>query len=448
MIFIQNLAGFVVAVEKSHEVFAPVIDEIFLDEDGVDQVDALVLAKIRNHDVTGVHQLARPRRGRSAEVALTHHESLLGLGEVHRYHVEVFDGEAEGFRVLDGGHVGGGGEGAEDVFSAHGFGRSEDAPETEKRVLGAATKLGYLQPYESISSSELRQDFAVIVPDMINPHFSNLLSHISRCAFESHVQMIVCNTLRSAATERDFVTRLIAGGVGGILYVCTPTCIDLIEKANYRLPVVIVGETEQDLNVSIIAADNYLSGYLLAEHIYGLGHRHIAYITPPINSVSVLRQQRLKGLESFFKEKGVGHFHVYEQTSYLVSTDDSYEIAMGEIQTRQILADHKDVTAIIGQGDLIAFGIYSALKAEGKRIPEDVSVAAFDNIEYGKHITPSLTTIDSKMVMRGKYGFEHLVKLMANSNANNADPLFVTYRPSLVARDSTAKPPGSRNKKD
>lgn len=312
------------------------------------------------------------------------------------------------------------------------------SPETERRVLEAATKLGYIQPFESISSSELQQEFAVIVPDMNNPHFSNLLSHISRSAYESQAQMIVCNTHRSASLERDHVTRLLSREIGGILYVCTPTCMDLIEKANYQVPVVIVGETEQDLNVSIISADNYLSGRLLAEHLYQLGHRRIAYITPPINAVSVLRQQRLDGIAAYFREKGVETFHVYEQTSYLSYSDDSYEIAMGKIQTRQILADHKDVTAIIGQGDLIAFGIYSEIKASKLRIPEDISVVAFDNIEYGKHLTPALTTVDLKMVMRGKYGFEHLVKLMAASDGDMEDPLFVTYRPSLVVRDSTA----------
>lgn len=316
--------------------------------------------------------------------------------------------------------------------------------ETEKRVLEAAIKLGYLQPSESISSAALKQDVAVVVPDMINPHFSNLLSHISRCAHESQMQMMICNTHRSAALERDHIERLIAHGVGGILYVCTPTCMDLIEKANYRLPVVIVGETEQELGVPIISADNYLSGRLLAEHLHSLGHRHIAYVTPPINSVSVLRRQRLDGIASLLEERGVDAFHVYEQTSYLVYTDDSYEIAMGETQTRQILAEHPEVTAIIGQGDLIAFGIYSELKASGRRIPEDVSVAAFDNIEYGKHLTPTLTTIDSQMVIRGKYGFEYLAKLMGNAVPEETAPLFVTYRPSLIVRNSTAQ---ARNNK-
>ncbi len=312
--------------------------------------------------------------------------------------------------------------------------------ETEKRVLEAATKLGYLQPTESISSAELKQDIAIIVPDMINPHFANLLSSFSRSAYDCQLQMIVCNTHRSAALERDHVTRLLAHGIGGILYVCTPTCMDLIEKDG-NVPVVIVGETAQDLHVPIISADNYLSGRLLAQHLYDLGHRHFAYVTPPINSVSVLRQQRLDGIRDFLHENGVDTLHVYEQTSYMVCSDDAYEIAMGEIQTKRILAEHKEVTGIIGQGDLIAFGIYSALKSTGLRIPEDVSVAAFDNIEYGKHITPSLTTLDTKILMRGKYGFEHLVRLMSGNTEDGAEPLFVTYRPSVIVRNSTGNAP-------
>lgn len=312
--------------------------------------------------------------------------------------------------------------------------------ETERRVLEAATKLGYLQPTESPAGNTMKRDFAVLVPDMVAPYTAGLLSHFSRRAYENQLQMLACNTYQNMDIEKEYLTRLHTQGIGGILYIGAPICIDLIEKVNTTIPVVVVGETFQDMKVPMFIVDNMASGHFIAQHVYDLGHRNIAYITPPINAFTLIRQQRLDGVRGFFREKGVEEtFYVYEQTSHLACDDESFDVVLGRLQAEKALSEHKDITAIIASGDLIAIGAYQALRAAGLRVPEDVSVVGYGNIEFGRYLSPPLTTVDTKVAMRGKSGFDYLLKLMSGSAGEETDPLFVSYRPSVIVRESTRK---------
>ncbi len=316
------------------------------------------------------------------------------------------------------------------------------ASETREKVWSSAIKLGYIQPTEPLFVEHDRDmDIAVIVPDIVNPSFSDLLSQVSNRCYENRINLIVCNTDRSPAVERYYMERFLARGVQGILYVCTPSCPDLIERARQKMPIVVMGDAASRLSVSNIAVDSNYSGRQLGKHLYQLGHRHVAYITPPINSVSTLREQRLLGLEGYYAEKGIADtFYVYEQTTYLPPTADPFEVTMGQIQTDKVLLEHPDVTAIVAQGDLIAVGVYNALRAAGVRVPEDISVASFDNIDYGRYLLPTLTSVDTKMSLRCRHAFDYLLQLIEGGEANWDDPLYVTYQSSLLVRDSTAEP--------
>jgi len=317
--------------------------------------------------------------------------------------------------------------------------------ETEKRVREAAIKLGYMQPTAPVvTMTGDRQDIAFIVPDIINPSFSAVLAAASLYAFRQKVGLLVCNTDRSNAIEREYITQLVARGVGGILYACTPTCTDLLEKAQRKIPVVVVGDTKQVTNLPTVATDGYRGGEILTGYLLELGHRHFAYITPPVNFVSVMRKQRLSGISETLKRAGVDAFYVYEHTSHIAYGNEIFEIAMGQMQAERILKEHPDVTAIVAQGDLVAIGAYRAIKSAGLRIPEDVSAAGFDNIEYGRHVTPALTTIDTKMGLRVEYAFDHLIQLMRDKSGMDREPLFVDFRSSLVVRESAASPPKAK----
>lgn len=313
---------------------------------------------------------------------------------------------------------------------------------TTEHVLEAAIKLGYLQPTdENVLPVHSLYDIAIMLPDIINPSFTRFLAQISNYAFQSKIGLFVCNTNGSREVEQEYIMRLLDRNVAGILYVYTPTCTDLLKKAARKIPIVVVGDSTQLPTNANISTDNYQAARMLAEYLYNLGHRRIAYITPPINTVSVLRERRLLGLQDYFNEKGCGgSFFIYEHTSAIApSSATASEVTLGQIQARLLLEEHPDITAIVAQGDMIAIGVYEALKQAGKRIPEDISVASFDDIEFARYINPQLTSVDTKLNMRSKFAFDYLLQMVAEGTENSNEPLFVTYRSTLCERDSTAR---------
>jgi LacI family transcriptional regulator len=311
--------------------------------------------------------------------------------------------------------------------------------DTFKRVIDSAIKIGYLRP-DVEASFEAFKNLLVgfIAPDFANPAFTRILASISKLATANNISLITCNTDKSPDNERTFVNLLLEKDVSGIIYTFTPTSMDIIKKSHKKIPVVVIGDTNIDSHIPTVGVSGVTEGEIVAAHLFGLGHREIAYITPPINSVSVVRAKRLSGITSFLKSKETENtFYVYEQNTYINTSDEIYEINMGRELANRIIKDH-NVTAIIAQGDLIAVGVYEALKAAQIRIPEEISVIGFDNIDLCKYLTPPLTTVDSYIDQRSRQAFEHLFSLIKSSQIENQTPLFVEYRPSLIIRGSTS----------
>lgn len=313
--------------------------------------------------------------------------------------------------------------------------------ETVQKVMDAAVKTGYLQPTASNDFAGMQNlTIGFIVPDLVNPSFTDILSEASIYATTYNINLLVCNTDRSVELESEYAAKLMNKGVDGIIYTFTPSCMEELEKGKKKIPVVVIGETDLDSNVPTIGVNSIAGGEMVAEYLYKLGHRKIAYVTPPINSVSVLRKKRMEGLRRYLESKGISDtFYIYEQDSYMNWGEDSFEVGMGKEQARLALKDHTDVTAIVAQGDLIALGVYQAIEEAGLRIPEDISVISFDNIEYCKCVTPKLTSVDNHMKLRCKQAFEYLMTLIKSSDSSQMINLLVEYRPSIVVRESTAE---------
>lgn len=307
---------------------------------------------------------------------------------------------------------------------------------TKEKVVAAAIRLGYLTPTTGASD---RFDIAIMLPDITNPSFTRFMSQISNYAFQSDIGLLVCNTGGSREIEREHITRLLERNISGILYVFTPTCDDLIEKASKRIPIVVVGDSAQTNLSSNIAVDNYEAALDIARHLYGLGHRRVAYITTPINAVSILRKRRLDGLRDYFAERGCADsFYVYEQTDAIPpSSTTSTDVTIGQNMALRAVQEHPEITAIIALGDMLAVGVYEGLRRCNIRIPEDISVASFDDIEFARYLSPTLTTVDTKLDMRSKFAFDYLTQLITEESDPAEAPLYVSYRCTLCKRDST-----------
>ena len=181
---------------------------------------------------------------------------------------------------------------------------------------------------------------------------------------------------------------------------------------------------------------------MLGRHMTGLGPRHAAYLSTPLNAANSARVRRLEGVEAAFAEVG---------GTVLVKTVDvtpetelgniPIEHAVGRELARQCL-QVPGLTALMAVNDMVAYGVLDAVAEAGKRVPEDYSVCGFDNIFPSGFLTVGLTTVEHYLIEKSRNAFEILRGRIAGANLASSVTR-VEYSHHLVLRSSTGPAPGS-----
>jgi LacI family transcriptional regulator len=166
------------------------------------------------------------------------------------------------------------------------------------------------------------------------------------------------------------------------------------------IPVVLLNRTGEDRAFSSVSADNHLGGVIAGEYLAKLGHRSVAHLTGPKRhgTLSDRASGFLKGVDG--SKRGIAAMVIHgEQTM-----KGGYEMA------RELIRSHKDVSAIFAANDAIAFGILRALLEAKLRVPDDMSLIGFDNVNLSEVVHPPLTTIDQPKYELGHAAIEMLIK--------------------------------------
>lgn len=165
-----------------------------------------------------------------------------------------------------------------------------------------------------------------------------------------------------------------------------------------------------------------------------LGHRKIAFLSAPLEKISYSRKRRLSGIQDALKSDA--KLYVYDSKNEAELDDKSYELELGHDLTTRILQEEPGITALIAANDMIAFGVYKVLREKNIRIPEDVSVCGFDNLQLSELMLPSLTTVDHLTHWRCGLAIDILDNKISNRLST---PLRVNYEPQLIVRNSTGR---------
>ena len=228
-----------------------------------------------------------------------------------------------------------------------------------------------------------------------------------------------------------------------MIYTFLPSFPHLIEQVSSTTPVVIIGEKEEDLAICSIELSNVNAGAMLAEHLYQLGHRKLAFLSTPFNQFTLARGQRLEGIRRQLESHGLtdGLKAIVEDPRAETDMQDGglpYEYIVGRRLAAEFLRRKEDATALIGVNDMTALGILNELQAQGFHIPRDYSVCGFDNIFASSVTTPTLTTIDHHLYTRCRSAVDMI--LSQNEKRASAQPAMVNkieYTPQLIVRGST-----------
>jgi len=304
---------------------------------------------------------------------------------------------------------------------------------TKHKVVSAAKALNY-SPLKNRKNGEGSNLIGIMVPTVTNPFYPMLTKEIEEYAAAQGFKTLLCNTYRKIENEKFYLNLLAEIHIDGIVYGFTPSFPEVTSAISEYVPIVIIGEKQDDCPIDTLALNSFMAGRLVAGHLYGLGHRKVAFVSSPLNGLSLSRQKRLQGVVSVFHDYGSDEYPIVKAESFEREADDgAYEIELGYKLTRELLAD-TDITAIIGVNDMVAFGAIHAIQDMKLKVPDDISVCGFDNTYISKTAYPKITTVDHFTAQRSRLAMNILIdKIRKVENKRYR----VEYEPDIIIREST-----------
>jgi DNA-binding LacI/PurR family transcriptional regulator len=303
------------------------------------------------------------------------------------------------------------------VLSGKGRGRVSEA--TQERVRQCARELGY-RPNAAAQALRLGASRAValLVPDMTNPFFSRVLRGAQRAAAEAGYIVILVDTRNDRHWESQSFEALRAGPVDGYMLfeVTAPEALGADEN-------VVMMETEAPRRPSV-RFDGEAGAAAAFEHLVGLGHRRIGHLAAAFRALTF--EHREKSRRRVLTEAGIDP-DAQPRVLTPITIDDARQNALALLD--------ENPTAVFCDDDVIAAGVYLAARERGIRIPDDLSVVGFDDMEFARVLEPPLTTVALDADLLGSKSFE-LLELRLNGKRTRER---VVLPAELLVRGSTAR---------
>lgn len=329
--------------------------------------------------------------------------------------------------------------------------------ETVEKVERTAKELGYVPPGRKTRKGAKREKLLVVFcSNLTNPYYVMLLQGIESRAKEQGFGLFVCNTQRDLKMEERYLKMMWELRPLGIIYTCNPShCfMGMVEELAEQIPVAVVNNQNEKMNVDAVELDNSKLGRIMARHLLELGHRKVAYIAPPLTIRQKQRSKRVEGFLKEFEKAGLKEQVIIKAADEEIDLDVAHidsEYKIGYDLTKELLSENKNVTAIVGLNDMIAFGVLDALHEAKIKVPSEVSVMGCDNTLFARMHKVELTTIEHFVIFKGRDACDIIMKKMASQNSrySELEPIstyHVEYEPKLIVRGTTG-PANTRKKK-
>ncbi|MCW2293997.1 LacI family repressor for deo operon, udp, cdd, tsx, nupC, and nupG [Pseudomonas sp. BIGb0408] len=297
------------------------------------------------------------------------------------------------------------------------------SPETREKVLDAVEHAGYKPNLMAIQfRSQRTRNLVVLVPDIANTFFAQVIRGIQEAASAFDYRVLLCNTLGNPETERQFAELVDARQADGVIQL---RAFDPFARQDHP-PLVNICEIVDDAPWPTVSLNNRGAARTMTEHLLGLGHRRIGLIQGPPDSP--LTRERFAGYREALDAAGIGLDPALLQ-------DGNYDCQSGHAAAAHLLQVGARPTAIFCENDEMAMGAIRCIRQAGLRIPEDISVAGFDDISFAAFCDPPLTTIAQPAEAFGQHAVAMLLALLEGKSITEHH-LILPFE--LVVRSSTA----------
>ena len=309
--------------------------------------------------------------------------------------------------------------------------KSRISSETKKRILEIAKDLDYRPDFIARSLVSRRtKTLGLVITTIVNPFYIELAQGIEATANDLGYSIILCSTHSDLQTEKHFIEMLRSKGVDGIIltsaHINDPNIVALAEE---RFPIVLVNRRTYlsivKERVDYVGIDNIRGGYLAVEHLIRLGHERIGVIGGSYESS--VGYERLEGGKKAFEAYGLE-----KKNEYFLNGD--FLKGSGYEGGKSFFAMIHPPTAIFATNDYMALGVYEAIVNEGVKIPEEMSLVGFNDIEFSATKGIELTTIGQKKYEMGATAVKMLVERIERKKVESSRE--VILEPELIIRKS------------
>lgn len=266
-------------------------------------------------------------------------------------------------------------------------GKGRMSEETREKILAKAKELNFVPDYHAQALSKKESwMIGVIYPENIGVGFSHPFFSVVIDSFKKQVEKmgyeIIFLNPKMGSKKMNYIDYCKYRNIDGVLVVTADhddqDVIDLMES---DIPVVCTDSPAVD--AFTVVSDDYTGGVLATEYLLSLGHKEIMHIAGPLTVKAAL--DRFRGFEDTMFKHGFKGYHLRVANNF--TYDDGYQIVKDLIKINYI------PSAFFISSDWMAVGAIKAFHEAGIKVPEDISIIGYDNIEYFKYFNPSLTTV-------------------------------------------------------
>lgn len=299
--------------------------------------------------------------------------------------------------------------------------------ETQRRIRQAAKDLNYRPNLTARTLRSQRSSLiGIIVPEIGEGYSSLILNGIEHSLLREGYFFFVVSHMHRENLLREYPLMLEARGAEGIIAVDT-----VWQEQPQRLPVVTISGHHRIPGVTNIVLNHRRAAALALEHLYELGHRHIAVIRG--QTFSSDSATRWRAIQHTAKDLNM---HIDPRLAVeMLGEEPTSE--PGYLATKEILRAGEPFSAVFAFNDVSAIGAVRALREAGLRVPEDVSVVGFDDVPSAAFQHPPLTTVRQPLQHMGALAVEHLMQHIAKREGPPRGGEIIVA-PELVVRGSTA----------
>ena len=272
------------------------------------------------------------------------------------------------------------------------------------------------------------KSLGLIITDIANSFFPIIVRGVEDYANKFGYSLFLCNSDNNPEKEKKYIKAFIEKSVDGVILSSSmnDTTFHYNNLKSKNIPLVVIDRcvdgNEYDASVFL---DNNEGAYIALKYLIDNGHEKIAFISG--TKSLVISKNRMSGYRMALEERNL---KVRED----IIVEGDYQIESGYTRVMELLDQGKEFSAIFAGNDLMALGAMKALKTRNIKIPDQVEVIGFDNIELSSLVEPQLSTVGQPAYKMGAKGAEQLIKLIEGEKIVNKN---IVLKPKLILRETT-----------